>query len=404
MLVGRRYRLALAPEQSAYAERVAGICRVVWNAALEQRRAATKQHHSHQPTYASQCRELAEAKATEPWLSEAPSHCLQQTLRDLDRARRQHGVWRVHWRGKRRWAPTFRFPDPAQIGQVQRLGRHMGEVRLPKLGPVRFRWSRPLGGAVRTATVLRDGRHWYVAFCVEDGVLGLLPNGLPPVGVDRGVVLPVATSEGECFRFAGFRPDEERRLKRLGRRLARQRKGSTRRRQTVAAIGRLHQRARRRRDDFCHQTAHRLTTRHGLVVVEDLRVVNMTASGRGTVEQPGRQVRQKGGLNRAVLDKSWGRLRSALDWHGRKHGCEVVSVPAAYTSQTCSACGHRAAESRESQADFCCIACGFAVIADVNAAKVILAAGLAVSGRGGCAVGPPMKRQPLAQEGSHAAT
>src|SRR4051812_43704446 len=102
MLVGRRYRLYLEPEQTAYAERVAGACRVVWNAALEQRQAAAKQPHPQRPTYASQCRELAEAKATESWLAEAPSHCLQQTLRDLDRACRQHGVWRVRWRSKRR--------------------------------------------------------------------------------------------------------------------------------------------------------------------------------------------------------------------------------------------------------------------------------------------------------------
>jgi IS605 OrfB family transposase len=164
----------------------------------------------------------------------------------------------------------------------------------------------------------------------------------------------------------------------------------------------LYQRTRRRRDDFCHQTAHWLTTRHGLIVIEDLRVPNMTASAHGTVEQPGRNVRQKAGLNRSILDKSWGRLRSALDWHGRKNGCAVVAVPAAYTSQTCSACGHCAAESRESQADFVCIACGYRANADVNAARNILAAGLAASGRGGLAVGPPMKRQPPERDMAYA--
>lgn len=388
MLAGRRYRLVLDPEQAAYAERVAAACRAVWNAALEQRQVAAQLNRGRTddrkryPTYASQCRELAESKATELWLAEAPNPCLQQTLRDLDRACRQHGVWRIGWRSKRRSAPSFRFPDHNRIGPVQRLGRHVGEVRLPKLGSVRFRWSRPLGGTVRNATLMRDGQHWYISFCVEDGVVEVLPNGLPPVGIDRGVVLPLATSEGQCFDFAGFRSTEERRLTRLQCRLARQQKGSSRRKRTLAAIGRLHQRARRRRDDFCHQTAHHLTTCHGLVVVEDLCVKTMTVSARGTVEQPGSHVRQKAGLNRAILDKSWGRLRLALKWHGRKNGCAVVSVPAAYTSQTCSTCGHVAAESRESQADFVCIACGHRANADVNAAKVILAAGLAVTARG----------------------
>jgi IS605 OrfB family transposase len=154
---------------------------------------------------------------------------------------------------------------------------------------------------------------------------------------------------------------------------------------------------------FCHRTAHILATQYSLIVVEDLGVKNMTASARGTVEMPGTNVRQKAGLNRSILDKSWGRLRSALEWHGRKHGCEVVAVAAAYTSQTCSNCWHVASESRESQADFCCVACGFQANADVNAAKIVLALGLRVSGRGGLAVGPPMKRQPLVQEVARAA-
>jgi IS605 OrfB family transposase len=401
MLVGRRYRLELTLDQAAYAEQVGGICRAVWNAALEQRRAAFQLNRGRTadravwPSYASQCRELAEAKRTETWLADAPSHCLQQTLRDLDRVCRQHGVWRVHWRSKRRWEAAFRFPDPAEIGEARRLGRHAGEVRLPKLGAVRFRWSRPLGGVVRNATVQRSGRHWYIAFCVEDGVAEAAPNGKPAVGIDCGVVVPVATSDGQYFGGLSMRSGEQRRLAHLQRRLARQKRGSNRRHCTVRTIKHVFERIRSRRLDFAHQTAHVLTICHGLVVIEDLRVRNMTASARGTLEEPGTNVRQKSGLNRAILDKAWGQLRTTLEWHGRKHGCGVVAVPAAYTSQTCSACGHVAAESRESQARFCCCACGVVEHADVNAAKNILAAGLAASGRGGHRVAVPMKRQPL---------
>jgi IS605 OrfB family transposase len=394
MLAGRKYRLELTPEQHAYAEQVGAACRVLWNAALEQRQAAARQHHSQRPTYVSQCHELVEAKATEPWLAEPPSQCLQQTLRDLDRACREHGVWRVHWRGKRRSAPSFRFPDPTELRSFRRLNKRTGEVKLPKLGVVRFRWSRPLGGTVRNATVLRDGEHWYVSFCVQDGRAEPTSNGLPPVGIDRGVAVPVATSDGQCFSFETTLPGEAIRLRRLQQRLARQQKGSSRRGQTVLALGRLLHRVRNRRADFAHQTAHRLTTQHSVVVLEDLRVQEMTRSAKGTVEQPGRNVRQKAGLNRVILDKAWGGLRLALEWHGPKNGCSVVAVSAAYTSQTCSVCGHRAAESRESQARFHCEACGMVEHADVNAAKNILAAGLAVTGRRDFAGGRSMKRQP----------
>ena len=410
MLLGRRYRLELEVDQCAYAERVASTCRAVWNAALDQRRMAAQLNRGRTedravwPSFASQCREVAEAKQAEAWLAEAPAHCLQQTLRDLDKACRAHGAWGVHFRARYRWQPSFRFPDAHQIGEVQRLGRHVGEVKLPKLGRVRFRFSRALGGEVRNVTVQRDSRHWYITFCIEDHRAAPAANGLPAVGIDRGVVLAVATSDGQCFDGVGMRPGEQRRVRHLQRRLARQKKGSNRRRRTVRAIGRIFERVRNRRIDFCHQTAHTLTTEHGLVVVEDLRVKHMTASAHGTVENPGTHVRQKAGLNRSILDKSWGRLRSTLDWHGTKNGCSIVAVPAAYTSQTCSRCKYVAAESRESQADFRCVACGYQVNADVNAANNILALGLRASGRRGqvrpLPSGPagPMKRQPLEQE------
>ncbi len=326
-----------------------------------------------------------------------------EVLRDLDRACRRHGCFQVHWRAKRQWTPSFRFPDNKKLSVPKRIGKRWGEVRLPKFGAVRFRWTRPLGGMVRNATVLRQGKHWYVAFCVEDDQEEVPPNGLPAVGVDRGIVVPVATSDGKYFHGVGMRPGEWRHLHALQRRLARQKRGSNRRRRTVRAIGRVFERARHRRVNFAHQTAHQLTTTHGLVVLEDLHVTNMAASAKGTIARPGTNVRQKAGLNRAILDKSWARLRLTIEWHGRKNGCQVVAVPAAYTSQTCSRCRHCAAESRESQARFCCVACGYHENADVNAAKNILAAGLAASGRGGLAVGPPMKRQPPKRDVAHAA-
>src|SRR5437016_4544587 len=117
MLVSRRYRLELDGEQSAYARRIVDTCRVVWNAALEQRRAAAQLNrqrttdHQRWPTFPGQSAELTVAKRTEGWLAEASANCLQQTLRDLDRACLQHTVWGVHFRSKRRSLESFRFSD-----------------------------------------------------------------------------------------------------------------------------------------------------------------------------------------------------------------------------------------------------------------------------------------------------
>ncbi|MGW9193038.1 RNA-guided endonuclease InsQ/TnpB family protein [Micromonospora chersina] len=399
MLTGRRYLLCFTDEQAAYAEQVGAVCRAVWNTALEQRREYRRRGAFI--GYNEQAGQMAEAKKDPDcaWLADAPSHTLQQTLRDLDRACKRHGTWKVRWRSKARTAPSFRFPDPKHLA-VRRLNRRWGEVRLPKFGPVRFRWTRPLGGAIRNATVLRDGGRWYISFCVEDGVTEVAPNGKPPVGVDRGVTVAVATSDGRLDDREFVTTGEAARLKRLQQRLSRslrvhgRNRGSKRRDATRTQLVRLNARIRARRADFAAQTAVRLVRGHGMVAVEDLRIKNMTASAKGTVEQPGRNVRQKAGLNRAILAKGWGGFLLKLEHAARYHGAKIEKVNPAYTSQTCNACKHVAPESRESQAVFRCVACGHQDHADVNAAKNILAAGLAVTGRGDLAAGLSVKRQP----------
>lgn len=399
MLTGRRYLLAFTAEQTGYAEQVGAVCRAVWNTGLEQRREYRRR--GVYISYVEQARQMAEAKRDPAcaWLADAPSHTLQQTLRDLDRACREHGTWRVRWRSKARTVPSFRFPDPNHI-TVRRLNRRWGEVRLPKFGPVRFRWTRPVGGTIRNATVSRDGGRWYVSFCVEDGITEVAPNGKPPVGVDRGVAVAVATSRGDLHDRAFATSGETVRLQRLQQRLSRslhahgRNRRSKRRDAVCAQLGRLNARVRARRADFAAQTAVQLVRGHGLVAVEDLRVKNMTASAKGTVEEPGRNVAQKAALNRAILGKGWGGFLLKLEHAARYHGATVVKVNPAFTSRTCNACKHVARESRESQAVFRCVACGYQDHADVNAAKNILAAGLAVAGRGDLAVGRSVKRQP----------
>lgn len=397
MLTGRRYLLAFTPEQEAYAERVAGICRAVWNTALEQRQEYRR--HGSFISYFEQSRQLTEAKK-EPgleWLVEAPSHTLQMTLRDLDQACRKHGVFKVRWRSARKSRPTFRFPDRNHMW-VERLNRRWGQVRLPKFGMVRFRWTRSLGGQIRTATVLRESGRWYISFAIEDGLAEVKPTGKPPVGVDRGVKVAVATSDGWMRDRSFLTRGEAKRLKRLQQQLTRCKKGSNRRSACKAKLATLHARIRARREDFCAWTANHLTRDHGLVAVEALKVSNMTASVKGNVGQPGQNVRAKAGLNKAILDKGWGNLLLRLEHKARYNGSQIVRVNPAFTSQTCAACGHVAAESRESQARFRCVACKHQDHADVNAAKNILAAGLAVTGRGDLAVGRSVKRQPPAKE------
>ncbi|MDX3027517.1 RNA-guided endonuclease InsQ/TnpB family protein [Streptomyces scabiei] len=398
MLTGRKYRLKLTAEQEAMCEEFGNACRAVWNTGLEQRREYRRR--GAWMNYVPQCAELTDARREYEWLRAAPSHILQQALKDLDLACRTHGSFKVRWRSKARWSPSFRFPDGGKI-RVERLSRKWGRAKLPKMGWVTFRWTRHLGGQVRSATVSRRAGHWYVSFLVNDGLLTPEHHAGTPVGIDRGVVVAATTSAGDFHDRQFATAGEKIRYRRLQQRLARTSKGSANRRKTRAAMARSMSRVANRRADFCTQIASQLTIRHNVVVLEDLRIRNMTASAKGNKEAPGQKVRQKAGLNRAIRDKGWHRLEQALRNAARYSGTQVVLVNPAYTSQTCNRCRHVDAKSRNSQAVFVCTACGHRDNADINAAKnVLCAAGHAVPACGDLAVGRSVKQEPSAPRGT----
>jgi transposase len=261
---------------------------------------------------------------------------------------------------------------------VRRMSRKTGEVRIPKVGWVRFRWSRDVPAQAKSFRVNRDraGR-WHVAFAVIPPPLDGPCTGRV-VGVDRGVTVSAALSTGELLAVPGLRETEARRLLRLQRRLARAARGSNRRKRIKTAIGRLKTRETDRRRDWVEQTSTDLAHRFDLIRIEDLKIKNMVRSARGTIAAPGKNVRAKAGLNRSIHAAGWGDLARRLE---QKAPGRVEKIDSAYTSQTCHACGHCAAENRESQAVFRCRACGHADHADVNAAKNI-AVGRTVTARG----------------------
>jgi putative transposase len=283
-------------------------------------------------------------------------------------------------------------PFPGQAVKVRKLNRKWAEVRLPKIGAVRFRLSRPLGGMVRNATVRRDGLGWHVSFGIATGAEPAAPNGLPGCGVDFGVacsayvsdetgprLLPPTLTEGEQRRLLGL----ERRKARQVRWAKRHNRGrySRRLRRTIAQIAALRARQARRRLDFTHKLTTDLAKSHGWVGIEDLPVKNMTRSAEGTVHAPGRNVRQKAELNRAILDNAPFERRRQLAYKAPRFGSELRVVPAPGTSQACSACGHRDPQSRPGCGRvFACTACGHQAHADHNAARNIerIAAGQAV--------------------------
>jgi putative transposase len=388
--LGRRYRAYPIPEQAARLTGWGHTCRAVWNLALAQRQFAWRQR-GVTIRAVRQCRNLTEARADLPWLADLPAQSAQQILRQLDRA--YDNWWNPEHPAK---APTFRkrgaglsVPFPGQAVQVRKLSRRWAEVRLPKVGAVRFRLSRPLSGEVRNATVSSDALGWHISFGVAIGAALAAPNGLPGCGVDFGVACSAFVSDepGPRLMPPSLTPGEQRRLLGLERRQARQIRWakchnggrySRRLRRTIAEIAKLRARQAQRRQDFTHKLTTDLAQRHGWVAIEDLRVKGMTRSAKGTTDEPGRNVKQKVGLNRSILDNAPGERKRQLAYKAPGFGSELRLVPAPGTSQTCSVCGLRDPESRQGCGRvFACTACGFQAHADWNAARNIerLAAG-----------------------------
>jgi len=370
------FRLFPTPEQEAQMAQTAGACRFVYNLALEQRRDWWRQYKAttgQSISYAGQCRELTALRAEVDWLKAAPVHTLQQALKDLDRAYQNFFAGRAAYPTPRKRGvnDSFRFPDPTSL-RVERTGRSSGRIKVPKFGWIRLRGWCALPGDIRNITLSRRAGQWFAAVQCEREVAEPAPSALPAVGIDLGVAVFAALSDGTSIAPANHGKKALRALRKAQRALARKKRGSANRRKAARRVARIQQRVANARKDFLHKHSATIAKNHGTVVVEALQVRHMSASAAGTVEEPGRNVRQKAGLNRAILDQGWGAFRVMLAYKLADRGGRLVEVPAAYTSQTCPVCGHVSAANRQSQADFVCVACSHAANADTNAAINIL--------------------------------
>ena len=385
-----RFRLLPSPKQAAALAENCRHARFVWNLAVEQ-----QQHWQpgrQAPSYNEQCAQLTAARAEYDWLAAGSQTVQQQALRDFAQAMRNflNGTHR-----RPTWRKVGRHEGFRQVGfkprHIKRLSRRYGQVWIPKVGLVRFRWTRNVANTVKSyrVTLDRSGR-WHIAFAVvPESVRGPVDGSV--VGVDRGVAVSVALSSGELLRVPGLCAGETQRVRRLQRRLARARRGSNRRARTKLAIARLRARETDRRRDWVEKTTTDLARRFDIIRVEDLNVRAMTRSARGSRGCPGTNVAQKRGLNREINRQGWGLLVARLTQKARGR---LELVPAAYTSQRCSRCGHVAPENRKSQAVFQCVACDAGPCnADVNAARNI-AAGRAVTARGDLGASRSANREP----------
>ena len=367
---GYIYRMKTNISTGRQFARVSGACRFVWNKILainERRYLAGVPRLSYYDAAAL----VAWWKESEEygWLREVHAQVLQQCLVDLERAYVNLFAGRAappQYRKKFK-ADSFRYPQGFKLD-----GR---TVYLPKIGWIEFWESRPIAGTVKNVTVSRQGQHWFVAFQVEIEVPEPVHPAHTEVGIDLGVATFAAFSDGTLHPPLNAYRRAEAKKARLQRKLAGMVKYSQNWKKQQQRIATLDIRIANCRHDFLHKLSTETSNSHAVIVLEDLRVRNMSRSARGTVEEPGRQVRQKAGLNKAILDQGWRTFRTILEYKQRWRGGEVIAINPRHTSQTCPECGHVSSANRVQQALFSCVQCGYSYHADVVAARNILARG-----------------------------
>lgn len=395
LLRGYKFRLYADDAQQAQLACFVGVCRFVYNLALEQRRDWWRQFKAttgRQISYASQNRELTSLRAEIDWIAAAPVDCLQYALRDVERAFSNFFAGRAGYPQPRKRTEQDAIRFPFARSRWTRLNAKWAIVLIPKVGEVKFRLTRDVPGAVKVVTVTRDALGWHVVFTTEIEQ-PIQPSDKPAIGIDRGVTRTLALSDG-TFRDL---PKErlnilERRARKQARTLAHKQEGSNRRAAAKRLLARTKAKIACIRRHWNHERSREIATTFGFVAMEALNTKAMTASAKDTVEHPGRNVRAKAGLNRAILAAGWQQFETVLSYKLAAEGGVLVTVDPCRTSQTCSCCGATDKKSRESQAVFRCVRCGHTMNADHNAAINILRAGKQPAWRP--AVGRPLKREP----------
>jgi putative transposase len=439
MIKAHKIRLLPNNKHLAYFSKACGVARFSWNWALTQRE---RQFKARNPEIVDdygtrvgfgKCRPVdnfgnevlekngialkkefsSEIDRRWPWMRETTSYAYQRVFSEIDDA------YKRFFKGlseKPRCKKKGQSHDSFYLANtcISVQGRH---VKIQKLGVVRMRNELRFQGKIMSARISRDADQWFISIAVEvQDTSHPHKQAHVGVGVDMGVALIAALSTGETFTNPLAVETHERKLKGLQRKLSRQmqqaclRKGlnptkptprgvkiesSKRMLKTKRRIARAHRDITGLRSNAQHQATAEISKRFGLIVIEDLRVKDMTAGAtekqkrKRRAKTPSwhlpktktgavhRRVAQKKGLNRSILNVGFGEIRRQLEYKARWAGAAVIPVNPAYTSQTCSCCGSVSAENRQSQARFVCVACGHTANADINAAKNILSLGRA---------------------------
>ncbi|MFE2537047.1 RNA-guided endonuclease InsQ/TnpB family protein [Streptomyces sp. NPDC059371] len=394
----RAYKFLMRPtvrQEQALGEMLRDHCSL-YNGALQERRDAYRHSSKTSVKYGIQSGQLKEIRAFDPERQGRWSFSSQQaSLRRLDKAM-QAFFRRVksgetpgypRFRGVN-WFDTVDFPKDGDGCRWDSTPHDpVTRVRFQGVGHVKVNQHRAVAGRVKTVSVKREGRKWFVVLTAEQDHPGPLPATDSVVGIDLGIANFLADSNGEFVpnprhgRTAAAKLEAaQQTLCRFPRRKAKDRTRNHQR--AVDKVAQLHGKVRRKRLDHAHKTALDLVRRHDFIAHEDLKIRNMTRSPapKPDPDQAGAFLPNggaaKAGLNRSIHDAGWGVFLTILYAKAESAGREVIAVDPRNTSRECPECGHTAKENRPTQEKFHCVACAHTAHADTVGATNVLRAGL----------------------------
>ena len=375
MQLRKAFKFEIMPngEQLRRMKQFCGCARFVFNRALAWQNERYEQDNNHKFSYTKIANLLPQWKKELTWLKDCHSQVLQQSLKDLESAFKNFFQQRADFpKFKRRGdKDSFRYPQGIKLEQ------HNSRIYLPKIGWVRYRNSRDVVGEVKNVTVRQKYGRFFVSIQTEfEQAIPTHQGG--EIGIDMGVARFATLSNGQYYAPCNAFNRLKGKLAKLQRQLKNKLKFSRNWQKLNAKISKLHYRIANCRKDFLHQTSSKISKNHAMIYVEDLQVLNMAKSAKGTAEQHGTNVKQKSGLNRAILDQSWAEFRRQLDYKSQWLGGFLLAIPPQNTSRTCPCCGGIDKANRPTQSAFTCVTCGYAENADVVGALNVLARGRAI--------------------------
>jgi putative transposase len=357
--------------QEALMRQYAGHKRFVWNRALSIEQARYRRGEK-MLGFARMSRELTMWRNNpDPhsnFLMDAPVHALQCALWELYESYRKffhkEQIHPPRFKKKAKSRISFTESDPASF-EIDEVNK---KVRLPKLGWVKCRFTQHIGGKPNSVTVRWNGVRWILSVQCRVEVADPAHPANTIVAGDFGVVRRVTFSDGTNVPPVDVSWEEQRKVF-YQRRLRNQRKFSQNWKKIIRKMAKLDSRIANIRKDQTHKFTSAYSKNHAVIVLGDLSIKDMSASAAGTTDKPGKNVKQKSGLNRSILRQGWGELGWQLEYKELWRGGLVEYQSEAYSSQRCLACGHTSKQNRETQSEFVCVECGFSANADDVAAQ-----------------------------------